>query len=549
MANGLLYEIPKFQRDYTWEEEHRDDLWNDIIALWQKEELEHYMGYLVLQSADNKLFQVIDGQQRIITLSIIVLAVLKCLKDLVEEGMEPEQNEERRNELYKSYIGYTDPETLIKENKLKLDHNSDAFYRRQLTFLPSPRELKAKKVNASERQMRDCFLWCYEKIKREFSTGVNLAKLIAILADKLFFTRLIVSDDLNAFKVFETLNARGVQLSAADLLKNYFFAVVDKAKPRPLEIDELEALWGNIIDKLHGKKLEDYQRYYWNSSNKTVRKRDLFKVVRKNIREKRQVFDLLRELDNMADVYIALQNPEDELWKGKQDVQNALRELDLFDIRQAFSLLLAAYRHLEDKDFIRLVEACAVVSFRYNVISGLNPNEQEEVYNKLAVSISNKQPFDLSALKRIYVPDESFATNFSLKSFKGKPKLIKYIFSKLEKHKYNNDISLTSDIYNIEHILPESASFNNIPGWEHFSDEGIGRSVDRLGNLTLLEKDLNKKAAAQGFADKKPLYAQSNSRITQALSKLYDDWDEEKLASRQKEMAKMAKEIWRLPIQ
>ncbi len=91
MGNGLRYEVPKFQRDYSWEEEQWDDLWFDIDALIKNEEYEHYMGYLVLQSSDNKNFIIIDGQQRITTLSILVLAVLKCLTELAEKDIEKEK--------------------------------------------------------------------------------------------------------------------------------------------------------------------------------------------------------------------------------------------------------------------------------------------------------------------------------------------------------------------------------------------------------------------------------------------------------------------------
>lgn len=80
MGNGLRYEIPKFQMDYSWDTEHWDDLWQDICSL-NVDESEHYMGYLVLQSSDNKNFQIIDGQQRLTTMSILILAVLKCLQE------------------------------------------------------------------------------------------------------------------------------------------------------------------------------------------------------------------------------------------------------------------------------------------------------------------------------------------------------------------------------------------------------------------------------------------------------------------------------------
>ncbi len=120
MGNGLRYEIPKFQRDYTWESEQWDDLWQDIKSLLMNEESEHYMGYLVLQTSNNKNFLIIDGQQRLTTLSILILATLKCLKDLVESGVDAEKNHRRKENLQNSYIGYVDPVTLISNNKLIL---------------------------------------------------------------------------------------------------------------------------------------------------------------------------------------------------------------------------------------------------------------------------------------------------------------------------------------------------------------------------------------------------------------------------------------------
>jgi len=129
MGNGLRYEVPKFQRDYSWEEEQWDDLWFDIDALIKNEEYEHYMGYLVLQSSDNKNFIIIDGQQRITTLSILVLAVLKCLTELAEKDIEKEKNLKRIEALRNSYIGYVDPVMLISANKLKLNRNSEDYYR------------------------------------------------------------------------------------------------------------------------------------------------------------------------------------------------------------------------------------------------------------------------------------------------------------------------------------------------------------------------------------------------------------------------------------
>ncbi len=544
MGNGLRYEIPKFQRDYSWETEHWDDLWQDIQMLLSDEETEHYMGYLVLQTIDNKNFIIIDGQQRLTTMSILVLAVLKCLDNLITQGVDSENNTLRRDTLRNSYIGFLDPVTLIPNNKLKLNRNNDEYYRRQLVPLHEP--LLNRNLNASEKQMRTCFLWFYERLLQRNSVGEEFARFIDRIVDKLSFTVITVTDQLNAFKVFETLNSRGVQLSASDLLKNYLFSVVDDSPTKTAqEIEELEALWSSIIDTLGNQKFEEYLRHFWNSYNKTVRKNSLFKTIKKYITTKHQVFELARELRSAADVYLALQSPEDELWQGKERIRKALRELDIFHIRQTHSLLLAGHKYLSEERFTRLIEACAVVSFRYNVISGLNPNEQEEAYNTIARKICAEKVFHLEDFREVYVDDEKFENNFQSKHFRNagrNHRIVKYILARIEEYKYQHQLDIESSSLTVEHILPESADET----WGEFSQEEINRSIYRLGNLTLLEKSRNKDADVRPYTEKKEIYAQSSVRLTQAIAEHYDIWNEKKIAARQQRLAIDAKAIWRL---
>lgn len=542
MGNGLRYEIPKFQRDYTWEVDNWDDLWQDIKMLLSGEETEHYMGYLVLQTSDNKNYYIIDGQQRLTTLSIIILSVLKSLNDLAEKNVDSENNLKRKDNLQNSYIGFINPVTLISDNKLKLNRNSDEYYRFNMVLL---KNLPIRNTNASEKHLRECFNWFYEKIKKDFLTGEQLAGFIDSIVDKLFFTEIQVSDEINAFKVFETLNARGVQLSSSDLLKNHLFSVVDNKKTSSVEIDELELLWSKIVSKLGNQKFEDFLRYYWNSFNKTVRKNNLFKIIKKSIDSKDKVFKLLRELNDTADIYLAIQEPEDELWKSQPKIKKSLSHLKLFGIKQTNSILIAAYKNLKIEEFIQLLNYCDVISFRYNIIGGLNPNETEEIYNDIALNIVKNKKFELAELNSVYVTDDKFVNDFSTKNFRNTSrnhKIVKYILSEIEWQKFNNEISYESDLYTVEHILPESADSQ----WGEFSDESVERTVCRLGNLTLLEKNLNKDAGILPFSEKIKIYNKSQSQLTSTLSKEYETWNESKVSERQKQFAKMAKGIWRI---
>jgi uncharacterized protein with ParB-like and HNH nuclease domain len=542
MGNGLRYEIPKFQRDYSWEAEHWDDLWQDIRALLANEDNEHYMGYLVLQTSNNKEFQIIDGQQRLTTMSLLILSTLKCLKELVDSGIEAENNLKRKDSLLNSYIGYVDPVTLISNNKLKLNRNSDDYYKQHLVLL---KELPLRNTNASEKHMRECFNWYYDRIKKEFNTGESLAAFIDNIVDKLFFTVIEVTDQLNAFKVFETLNARGVQLSSADLLKNYLFFVVDETKPHISEIEELENIWSKIVGKLGEQKFEDYLRYYWNSINKSVGKKNLFKTIKGSIKSKDQVFELIRNLNDTADIYLAIQNPEDEFWKDKPEIRKSLKELKLFQIRQINSLFLSAIRNLEVENFRKLAKICSVISFRYNIIGGLNPNAQEDVYNTVALKILSNKRFEVADFQTIYVSDLNFENDFSTKEFKNTTrnhKIVKYILSKIEVYQHRNEIDPESDLFTIEHILPENADDT----WGNFTFEEINRSVYRMGNLTLLEKKLNREADQKAYVEKILLFAQSNSELTKTLPDNFNTWNEDKLAARQRELAKHAKAIWKI---
>jgi uncharacterized protein with ParB-like and HNH nuclease domain len=542
MGNGIRYEVPKFQRDYTWEAEQWDDLWQDIKALLSNEDNEHYMGYLVLQTSNNKEFQIIDGQQRLTTMSLLILATLKCLKDLIENGSDAENNQKRKDSLQNSYIGYIDPVTLISNNKLKLNRNSDDYYRQHLVLL---KDLPLRNTNTSEKHMRECFYWYYERIKNDFKTGESLAAFIDNIVDKLFFTVIEVTDQLNAFKVFETLNARGVQLSSSDLLKNYLFSVVDETKPHQSEIEELENIWSKITGKLGEQKFEDYLRYYWNSINKSVGKKNLFKTIKNSIKSKEQVFELIRNLNDTADIYLAIQNPEDEYWKDKPEIRKALKELKLFQIRQTHSLFLSALKNLSIEQFEKLVKICSVISFRYNIIGGLNPNIQEDVYNETALKIGNDKKFYVTDFQRTYVRDTNFENDFSTKEFKSTArnhKIVKYILTKIEKYLYQNDIDPESDLYTVEHILPESADET----WGDFTFEEINRSVYRIGNYTLLEKKLNREADNKSYQEKLKFYIQSNVQLTQVIGDYYETWNEDRLAARQRELAKHAKAIWKI---
>ncbi len=548
MGNGISYVVPKFQRDYSWTEDEWDDLWQDILETCQnRKEPAHYMGYLVLQSADNKNFDIIDGQQRLTTLSVLILAVLRNLQILQSKGIEPEKNRKREEQLRNTYIGYLDPVTLISKSKLQLNKHNDSFFQNYLVPLQG---IPQRGLNYSEKLIKNAFEWFSERLRKDVSgnNGAELARFVDSVADKLFFTVITVTDELNAFKVFETLNARGVRLSATDLLKNYLFSVANHENPHETEMNKIEERWEKITNKLGSESFPDFLRVYWNSRNRLVRKTDLFKTIKTTVRNKEGVFSLIRELDENSDLYTALRNPDDELWT--KDQKEYIKQLKMFSVRQPYSLLIIAYKLLSTDDFTSLLRACTIASFRYNVICGLHTGEQEKIYNDMAFKLANNETklIDdiIPRLKSVYPEDPVFCTAFAEKELNTaaarNKKVVRYILFSLEKHLSKNDYELESDKYNIEHILPESPGVE----WADYNENTDERYIHRLGNYTLITQKENRDAGNKGYSDKRRIYEKSIFMITRKIAEDNLSWDKDRIASRQRTMSKWAASVWRL---
>lgn len=553
MGNGLTYQVPPFQRDYSWREDEWDDLWQDITGLFQEDgEPAHYMGYLVLQSSDNKRFDIIDGQQRMTTLSIMILAGLSYLGDLVDAGVDAENNLRRKAQLQNSYIGYVDPVSLVPRSKLELNRHNNRFYQ---TYLVPLEHIPQRGLNGSERQLRKVFIWFKSRLSPRFghsaNSGKDFAAFVDSLVDDLFFTVITVTDELNAFRVFETLNARGVRLSATDLLKNYLFSLIATEDTHDTEVNALEDQWERIVGLLGNESFPEFLRVFWNSRYKRVRKSELFKTIRKRVSSREQAFSLVRDLDRYAAVYAALRDPQDEVWSLSE--RNALNLLLMFSVRQPLAMLLACYGAFFENErsaFSQIVGAIAVLSFRYNVICNLPSNEQERLYNEIAVKVSDGTSTTaksvLVSLREIYPDDAQFKGAFSEKELRTtnsrNRKIARYIFFEIEKQRSEKAFDFESATYSLEHILPENPS----EAWDYIEEAKQVRLIYRLGNITPLETAKNRTLGNQEYSAKRSSYADSAFHITRAIAQHYDTWDEYKIAARQKQLAKIAAGIWRV---
>lgn len=544
-SNGKIYRVPPYQRDYSWDEEQWEDLWNDIMLL-QNSALPHYMGALVFQASSDGA-TVIDGQQRLATLSILALAVIKHLRDLGRANIEPEDNEQRIVLLTERYIGTKDPGSLRYSSKLILNENDNGFYQDHLVRPRDP--VSERKLSASERRLWKAFRFFDAKIGGvpELSkSGADLANFFAKwVAERLVFIQIRVEDELSAYTVFETLNARGLELTSTDLIKNYLFSKVAQS---PSDLDHARREWNEIMKRVGLDEFPTFLRHFINTRQILVRKERLFKEVKQQVSSGEQVFHLLEQLHRAAEWYRALGDPHDELWDDYPiECARAIESLRLFRATQYKTLLLACFDRGLDQDTIRRVlRACEVVTFRVNVIGQRSAKPIEITYNKVAMELTRGDRRTareiIEGLDPIYLRDEDFQKDFATASISATSnrRLVMYVLCNLENRVRGTDVDYETSQATIEHILPTKPK----EPWPDFPEEHHERYVERLGNYALLERNLNMQAQNLPYEEKKPLYEKSQYETTNDLHA--SAWTRHAIQNRQEKLAKMATTVWRL---
>lgn len=533
LGNGKRYIVPKFQRDYSWENEQWQDLWDDINFINDNKDEYHYMGYLVLQeyNDNDSIFTIIDGQQRFTTFSLIVLAAIKRLKEIDDNA--------RANLLLETFIGTKDLTYLQTENKLKLNRNNDFDYKKSVEGHP----IQGRGAKKTIRLMHDALEFFYKRFS-SFNKGEQINALIENVAKKTLFTTIFIGDELNAYKVFETLNARGVKLSSADLLKNYLFSTIDVHKNMPENlIDNLDEKWDKIGTNIAGKNYTDYIFTHWNSSHKRVREQQLFKSIKQEIADKNTASNYLNNLSNNCYLYAALVNPEDEFWKDSPNymqIKKDLSFLGMFGIKQPISLLFASYLKL-NKDFYIILSWIKVLSLRYNVICRGHTGEQENLYSAICVAIEKGCDIDhiKEQLLSLYPDDGKFYIHFTDKSFPTKQsnKKARYLLARLEE--FSGKSSIDDTTLTIEHILPE----NPEDAWVDYFGENWQNFNQRLGNMAIVNSADN--MSQELFKQKKPILVNSAYSINKNLTN-YSEWSEQTINSRQTKLAEIACQLWRI---
>jgi len=555
-SNKSTYTVPDYQRPYSWKKDQLADFWNDLNSI--PSDSTHFLGSIVLikhQTSFNELdkLEVVDGQQRLTTISLL----LRAMQLKYEENGDPNDIADLINEDFL----YERDDNNNRQPKLSLSQFDGDDYSNILTGRENAVGDDSKLLNALE----------FFQVKLTDHTIDELDNLRAKLSNQITLVIVECTSAGSAFRLFETLNNRGMELSAVDLMKNSLLQTATDRYTGGSSSDEYnhirtqwEYLLGNVVHQIdtpnrffrHFIMSRDKPDISGNVSSRTLY--DSFnEIINKKLSEENiQLTSYIDEMVDVSDTYMGIVEASTDTYSGRQSkkVNSRLRNLNDIQSSHSRTLILRSIEEFDDStktlEVLRLIESFMT---RWRVADLTTGATLDRIFSNLCSDAFDKpDPVDTirTKLKEEAPSDEEFRAKFSSSGFKNNS-MTRYLLDTIEREHYSNSGGKTYDraSVDIEHIAPQAAlSAEKYKPWESVLNvteaEYKNQYRNRIGNLTLLEQSLNEKASANPFDKKRDQYRLSDFAMTEDLRQNYQDWNIDTIERRSEELARISVDIW-----
>lgn len=528
--------IPDYQREYDWNDDNLDEFIDDLN---DTEEENYFIGHMVCEGDFNSSkFKVIDGQQRITTITIM----LSVLRDIFfEKGLENLSNGLHDNYIFAKDKDYN--EYVVLDNQMPYPV-LQAYVQNKIN--DKIKELKPEK--SGEKKI----IKAYDKFYKLWKDLTE--EKLKLLRDKILNLEIIfvaVDDEVDAFTIFETLNAKGKDLTPLDLIKNQVF----KNYKKLVHLDEPNDSWKKIIENTKDKNMK-FLNYFWASKYKKVSDRKIYKEFIKE--SKKQEFnynDFVKNLLSNSKIYRQIIAPNFSDWnqEGEFRVYFSLNAIQVFNIQVANSLLISLIREYTNKNIslkylIKALSAIEKFHFINNAVIGGRSSGLDTMYSKISREIylaldkhSKHMVIDtmISKLKEKLPNKEQFESKidsrlyFSSSNTKQK-KLVQYVLKKIEYEKQNYNVELMN--ISLEHIYPEK--------FDKYWSKIELKYIQSIGNLVLLDKGINSGIGDKSYVDKKSVILSKSTLITtKEVFENNEQWTIEEIKNRKSELVGILYEI------
>lgn len=542
LDNKNQFVIPDFQRSFVWTEKEVETLFSDF-----KEDTDNYtdrldtlpgylLGNIVLISNENNptRFDVIDGQQRLTTLTLIFCALNNLFKDIAEETR---RNLGANADMWMGHTFSFKEYFRILDNNLqfvdyKILHTQDLEFKETYKSIIKQGALVSDEDNTSANNLEAVYESILQHLRSIYDDEPQkLLYFLQYLTTKVKLIETTAPSIERAFQLFEILNNRGQSLEPLDLLKNYLLKNLTSAPGiTQNQIKDFSDSWSqflkNLKDTGKSKVIETstfIKHFIIGTKAINVKKKDLFEHFKDNELVANDILQLSSDINSISKVYASInKDPLSNDFLSNDDGMYTL--FTLFNTVQIHPLLMPFY-NAPRVDKVRLVDAAvryvAAVIFSYtqtNAIEAKLPEIIEKILHEsdlarrleVAVTELELRTKPYVDLIRALLPVKDFGS----KNKKKAPKAFQ-ILKFIELYLNQKDSIKISKKIELEHIMPQAADNEDYS----FDDEDTRKEyLNHLGNLTLLDKSLNASVKNGNFADKLNHYKACEFVITRALA-------------------------------
>ena len=549
-AGEKQFVIPVFQRNYSWGTDELDALWSDVQNLLEADSLseEHFIGTFVVMPGNHRPgtvpeYLVIDGQQRLITLTLF----LSAIRDYATEV-----NDERHNsfaeEINKKYLIDEFKDGVEKFKVISRAEDRDALF----TIV----EQESVDENLAETSIYQSYGFLYSKIEEvngddEIET---LDRLKQIIIQQLPLVMITTSEDENPYAIFETLNERGLQLEESDLIRNHVFMQLSLTEQDRFNDEHWMPFEQKFeeTDDYSGVDLTEFYRDYMMRTGEYVQKNEIYHQFKRRTSEMTPR-ELVDELSYYGDLYLWIQRPETA---PNEELTNALRRLQYLEIGTAHQLVLnLLYRwDSDDLSIDELLETLhGLESFVLRrFICGRSTRGYYRTFPIAARSIEDDDVKGslFAYLKSQGWPDDTELLDNILRfDMYNRDKKKTWLVLRTLEEQFGHKEPVQYDELTIEHVMPQTIDDNEWGDewkamlgdeWERIHDQWL----HALGNLTL--SGYNPELSNRPFDEKRELLMESHVELNGYFEEC-DNWTEKTIRERNQELAERLASIWRVP--
>lgn len=545
------YHVPRFQRPYSWEWDHIVDFWNDTII---ECESDYFIGPMVIFKGNIDVFDIVDGQQRLTTITMILCALRNAYR---KEGLEP---------LARGVHSLIERIGLDSEHRFILQtETSYPYFQEHIQKYDVP-DIEAE-YNSEEINLKNAFELINRLIQEEISYIRQLRHVkkdevldiikerLSEIRDKVLKLKVIlveVVDEDDAYIIFETLNTRGKDLNVSDLVKNH---LIKSIKVSNRQVDLPKDKWKQIrenIDSISAEiDIDTFLLHVWLSKYEHTTVKTLYKKFKLTIK-KYEFKTFLDLLVNDSEIYKSIFDPESRRWeKNEIDIKKILINLNNFRVTQQTPMVLAVLRgYLSGKLKYKLtLEALeAIEKFHYlftaitsqrssGGIASMYSSHARKLTNAKEESAKSRVIRELKQKMREKIPtvDEFHAGFKKLRftsDFTKQKKIIFYTLSKIDSYYSQHGLIVDYEFMTIEHIHAQNARTKN---------ENVDVPVGQIGNLMLIDKRTNESLGNKDFVMKQKVFGQTKI-FTDGIVANATKWDREEIEKRTDYLGKVAYE-------